>query len=598
MPAPPRVVRRPALWLSFLASFLLHLTGFWLAERWDQAREDKVIQIRLARQLELSPRRLIRPRRLGTAQPEKQLRTEMEYLASEAQPGERLESQEGMLRPSFPGLRLPRAPAALREEVLGGKSEAPLLAQERMVSPADLGLADSVAVAAAMDLLRIEDMARANREHAVVMRDLASRRDITGYINFTRLRLYGAGSDTGGALDALARFLRDHTRILAQVREKAYNYFLSEHLLQDPVHFIIQGGGLPVYSDHQLTDFSEQEYALLERYLRAGGFLFIEGEHRFLQEMIGHLQSILGPEGGLFEIPPSHPLYHSFYDFDGGFPGEDKSAGMEGGEPSWYYPQSNPRELAILQSLETANPQFQPGGQESRPAYLGLWGVELNGDLVAVLSDLQLHARWRGGTGFDEEDFEEDSLPALLAATNILIHALSRPAGMTPKRERPAWVRIRPKNPVQTAGQDIAGAGDDEGELFADLDASLALVQSPLGSVIERSDLQVRLDGRYSLSLLKRGLHGLLLHNMPAGEHWIELSYGGKSKQLEIDLQGGEVLTVTFTLNRLAFFSQLRLHQQDELVGLEEWRQSFEDLRIEEVYLGEDRAVLEPAAAF
>ena len=98
--------------------------------------------------------------------------------------------------------------------------------------------------------------------------------------------------------------------------------------------------------------------------------------------------------------------------------------------------------------------------------------------------------------------------------------------------------------------------------------------------------------------MLKSDLHGLLLHNLPSGKHWLELYYGGKSKHLEIDLQGGEVLTLTFALNRLAFFTQLRLSQMQEKVKVEEWLESFSDLQIEEIYLNEERNVLDSTAKF
>ena len=73
--------------------------------------------------------------------------------------------------------------------------------------------------------------------------------------------------------------------------------------------------------------------------------------------------------------------------------------------------------------------------------------------------------------------------------------------------------------------------------LFDDLDAWLALVLAPIGSEIT-ADITVRLDGRYSLELLKRGYQGLLFHNLPAGRHWVELRYGGQTQQVEVDLKG------------------------------------------------------------
>ena len=59
-----------------------------------------------------------------------------------------------------------------------------------MISPSSLGLADSMGIAS-MDLLRLADMARANKDHAAVIGSRATRRDLAGYVNFTQLRVYG-----------------------------------------------------------------------------------------------------------------------------------------------------------------------------------------------------------------------------------------------------------------------------------------------------------------------------------------------------------------------------------------------------------------------
>ena len=103
-------------------------------------------------------------------------------------------------------------------------------------------------------------------------------------MNFTQLRVYGAGSGRG-ALDALSRYLRDHTHLLARVRDETYEYFLSEQLLKDPVHFFFEDT-LSAYDPNVLTKFSPEEKALLGRYLREGrASLVIEGTNRYLREM-------------------------------------------------------------------------------------------------------------------------------------------------------------------------------------------------------------------------------------------------------------------------------------------------------------------------
>ena len=469
----------------------------------------------------------------------------------------------------------------------------PILEREKMISPSSLGLADSMGVAS-MDLLRIEDMARANKDHAAIIPSSATRRDLSGYVNFTQLRVYGAGSGRG-ALDALSRYLRDHTHLLARVRDQTHQYFVSEQLLKDPVHFLFEDT-LSAYDPNVLTKFSPEEKALLGRYMREGGFLFIEGTNRYLREMKDHLREILGAEASLAPVPTSHLLYHSFYEFGGGFPGEDRSRDryMEGNR-SWYYPTNNRNDLLALQQeqVTVVSGSGAAAEQEAEPLHPseGLWGVELDGELVAVLSDLGFEGKWRASFN-TEGEVTGISTYALMAGTNILVYALTRKSGITPQLPPPTWMPDqRPVALVQEAPPAIATAAVDE-LLFDDLDAWLALVVAPIGSEITK-DLAVRLDGRYSLELLKRGYQGLLFHNLPAGQHWVELRYGGQTQQVEVDLRGGEVTTLTFALNRFAFVSRLRMQEQEERADWQRWSAAFADLEVEEIYLAADRDWLE-----
>ncbi|MFA6112030.1 MAG: DUF4159 domain-containing protein, partial [Candidatus Latescibacterota bacterium] len=178
------------------------------------------------------------------------------------------------------------------------------------------------------DLLRLSDLAMANRHHAAVLIDPTSRRDLVGYINLTRLRVSGAGS--GEDVDNLAAALTG-IGLHARVGPNRYDYFLSERLLLDPIHCLRQGAGLWV-PPGQFTRFSTEEYLLLRRYLRGGGFLVIRPadparppsppSRYFLWEMVDALRTALGPESRLVPLSIAHPLYHAWYDFDSGFPGE------------------------------------------------------------------------------------------------------------------------------------------------------------------------------------------------------------------------------------------------------------------------------------
>ena len=590
------MIRNKLIWASFALSTVLHLVFIYLfGEFRHQEIEAEEFRVRLAYQ-----RESLKPRRLSTtpiSAPDA-ASTQMEYLPAGGEPAESDDAIEAAepeaitVAPVDPSL----SPARLDP---GAKSEAPIFARERMVSPHEMGLVDSL-IDLPMGLLRWADLARANREHAAVVPNVASPRDIEGFINFTRIRVQGAGSDTAGSLDALARYIRDNSGILAQVREGWYEYFRSEQLLKDPIHFMVEGHGLRLSSPDQLTRFGDDELALLRVYLDSGGFLYIEGSpeppQRFLREMIGHLQVVLGDEGGIFELPPDHPIYFSFFSFDLGFPGEDKSHVRDWGQTGWHYPRSRMRKQGTQTTQGVAEP-------------IGLYGISYRGELVGVISDLGMAERWSDRIQEQEETSRNasimeppppiDHLGALQSATNIVVYALTRPGSLTASFAKPVWSTERPDwLPGQYADTDASEphrAEYEADEIFSELDAYMALLHSPLGQLTADAELTVRIDGAYSLSLLKGGFHGLMLHNLPPGEHWIELTYGGKSKQLEFNLIGGQVTTATFSLNRFAFLTQLRLRLMREVVGPPQWWESFDDLEMEEVYLGSDSEVLNAA---
>ena len=584
------VRRHRTAYVCLLASLLLHLTALYLGNYlWRDELDAETFRVRLARiPLQFKPPRPIPLPRLDV----EALKVEMEYLRAD-QPAVAIRDPNLESEATPPEIKAPTAPLALREIAVGAKEDAPILERVEMISPSSLGLADSMGMAS-MDLLRIEDMARANKDHAAVIRSRATRRDLSGYVNFTQLRVYGASSGRG-TLDALSRYVRDHTHLLAQVRDKTYQYFVSEQLLKDPVHFLFEDS-LSAYDENVLTKFSPEEKALLGRYLREGGFLFIEGTgrntNRYLREMKDHLREILGSEARLAPIPTSHPIYHSFYEFGGGFPGEDKSRIEDVVDNrSWYYPTNNRAALLALQEAQAATTSGPSAVGEGLPPPEGLWGVELDGELVAVLSDLRLGQNWRASFDVEGESTQPTTY-SLMAGTNILVYALTRKSGITPQLPPPAWTpEQRPVAAVQEAPLAVATAVADE-LLFDDLDAWLALVVAPIGSQITE-DLTVRLDGRYSLELLKRGYQGLLFHNLSAGQHWVELSYGGQTQQVEVDLRGGQVTTLTFALNRFAFVVRLRVQEQEERADWQRWSAAFADLEVEEIYLAADRDWLE-----
>ena len=180
---------------------------------------------------------------------------------------------------------------------------------------------------------------------------------------------------------------------------------------------------------------------------------------------------------------------------------------------------------------------------------------------------------------------------------NLLMYVLSREDGLTPVRERPAWEITRPRiGPRDEAPIEVASrlAAEESAILdqVADLDGSLALLQSPLGAAVADGGLVIRLGAGYTISLLKGGINGILLHNVPAGSLWVGIEYGGKTREIEVEVEGGRVTTVTFGISRTAFLRHLRLNEQSDRVSAMDWMLGFSDLEVEEMFLAEDRDTL------
>ncbi len=583
------------LWTCLFLSLIMHVLGtYWIYNFWSEDIDMEIFKARLAK----APA-MFKTRRLNTPKQTFSLPTrDLEYLFSE-RPNIKIKDEDTALWYDLPKIDEPKIYRELQTFASGAKEDKPVLDRVQMLSPSILGLARSVGMPS-MDLLRIADMARVNKNHSAVIVDLSSKRDLVGYVNFTQLQMYGTGSGRG-ALEALSRYLRDNTLVLARVREKTYQYFLSENLFKDPIHFLIENGGQERWNDNILTRFSDQEVQIVGEYLRGGGFLYIEGSNIYLREMRDHVKTALGDQAFLFPLPVSHLIYHSFYEFPGGFPGETKR-GTEAEDESylrqtnnsnsrWYYPIQLSQEASLQEQRATFNPNSDELEQLPKQ---GLWGIEFNGRLVAVLSDIKLSDQWEGS--FDVETVNEDPTTlSLMAATNIVAYALTNPDGISLKLPSPIWAKKRPTGdsmPQINEVNEDQDFGETDLEFSSMLDGSLAIIQAPLNSIIEKK-MEISINGRYRLEFLKRGCSGIIFHNLPSGAHWIEIVYGGERKQIEFVLQGGKVLTINFSLNRFLFLNQLRAEKLDQQIDTIDWGKSFSDLSIEEIYLTDDRESFE-----
>jgi len=72
---------------------------------------------------------------------------------------------------------------------------------------------------------------------------------------------------------------------------------------------------------HKLVQFSKEERNNFEQYVRNGGFVFVDDcnhdiDGLFARSFEQQMQAIFGA-GALKKIPNNHPLYSSFFRFDG-----------------------------------------------------------------------------------------------------------------------------------------------------------------------------------------------------------------------------------------------------------------------------------------
>ncbi len=123
---------------------------------------------------------------------------------------------------------------------------------------------------------------------------------------------YGGGGDWywgNSAVPNFLQFVRENTNFPVDTMEKVVQ-IMDDNLFRFPFLFA---------TGHGVMKFSDEERERLRTFLANGGFLFINdsyGMDKTLQKEI----AVLFPERELVELPFSHPIYHSYYDFSYGPP--------------------------------------------------------------------------------------------------------------------------------------------------------------------------------------------------------------------------------------------------------------------------------------
>jgi hypothetical protein len=136
---------------------------------------------------------------------------------------------------------------------------------------------------------------------------------------------YGGGGDwyaNPSSVPNLLQFARAQTTL--DLPEQPEVVSLDEDRLMDCALVFATG--------HGRISFTSAQAARLRRYLLAGGFLHVDDNYGLDESFRGALRAVF-PDRALTELPYSHPLYHSIFDFPQGLP---KIHEHHGGPPHGY----------------------------------------------------------------------------------------------------------------------------------------------------------------------------------------------------------------------------------------------------------------------
>ena len=123
---------------------------------------------------------------------------------------------------------------------------------------------------------------------------------------------YGGGGDWYGdeqSLTELLSFVRQQT-LLDVAPEEDVVELTSNKLFTYPYLYL---------TGHGNVHFTDDEAQRLRRYLDGGGFLHIDDNYG-LDKYIRREMKKVFPEAEFIELPFSHPIYHTHFDFSGGLP--------------------------------------------------------------------------------------------------------------------------------------------------------------------------------------------------------------------------------------------------------------------------------------
>jgi hypothetical protein len=160
------------------------------------------------------------------------------------------------------------------------------------------------------------------------VRQGSNKKDIKGFLNLYQLQYRATKMDENGepswnvmpqALPALVEYAESKTK-LDFILKGAIR--LDDKLIMEvPILYMMGSEGAPILSSIEVKN--------LEKYLRSGGFLFVDDGYAarwasFNQKTRKFVEDALGYDAEWEKIPQNHWLYHCWEDFAGPPPGEDE----------------------------------------------------------------------------------------------------------------------------------------------------------------------------------------------------------------------------------------------------------------------------------
>lgn len=230
-----------------------------------------------------------------------------------------------------------------------------------------------------------------------------NKKDISGYLEFYQLQYRGSKMDENNepgwnvvpqALPAVVEYAQSKTKL--EITLKGAIRLDSKDLMNVPMLYMMGSETEPLYT--------QQEVKNLEKYLRGGGFLFIDDGYAarwgsFNQKCRKMIEDALGYDAEFERVPNNHWLYHCWEDFAGPPPGEDEI------RPNPNHP--------------------------VKERYRYLEGVFLNGRLVVLLSSKGYCKAW-GAWPRNPASLggPQDNTRQLQFAINVIVFACTQKGGI------------------------------------------------------------------------------------------------------------------------------------------------------------------------